>query len=111
VNIDISINRFNKNCEALADTGASNHGIFLPEEYFQEDKVDQKFFTVPVHTSDGTDHNWKAYLGTVTINGKDFLTSIVITEDKKEIILGRELLNRLISVFEGPTQKLILNTP
>ena len=108
--IDMEINNFKLKKEAYVDTGATTYGVFLPDKQLERNEINQKFFTVSITTGDGKEHFWKCYMGKIKIDKKEFLTSIVISENAKEIILGRGVLDKLVSIFDGHKKKLILKT-
>lgn len=108
VTIKLKIDDFELKKEAYADTGATTYGAYVPENYFEFNKVKQKFFSVPVTTGDGTTHFWKAYIGKIKIGNKEFDESSIVVGTQK-LILGRGILDQLISIFDGPNQKITLN--
>ena len=105
--IELELDNLEFKKEAYVDTGATTYCVFVPESYFEFEKVKQNFFSVPITTGDGTTHFWKAYTGKIKIGNKEFQSSIVVGTQK--LILGRGILDQLVSIFDGPNQKITLN--
>ena len=81
--------------------------MYIPETHFDVKRVKQKFICAEIQTGDGKKQHWKSYIGTIKINDKKFTTSVVVGTEK--IILGRGILDKLVSIFDGPNKKIILN--
>lgn len=110
IQIVLEVDDFQKNEEALADTGLSDLSIMIPKRLFDETKIKQKYATVEVETGDGVVHNWKGYIGKIKLGTKEFIGTIVVSEEGRELILGMEVLNELVSTFDGPAKKLKIYT-
>ena len=109
ISINLEIDNFKKTDEALADTGF-DLSLRMPKKEFDETKIKQKWTSCKVETGNGEVCDLKGYIGKITFGKKEFIGTIVVTEKGEELVIGMEILNELISTFDGPSQKLIIYT-
>lgn len=107
--INLEVDDFKKTDEALADTGF-DLSLRIPKREIDETKIKQKYITCEVETGDGVVHYLKGYLGKILLGKKEFIGTLVLTQEGDELVIGMEILNELISIFDGPSKKLTICT-
>lgn len=107
--IDLEVDDFKKTDEALADTGF-DLSLRIPKKVIDETKIKQKYIACKVETGDGETHFLKSYIGKIVLGKKEFIGTLVLTEKGDELVIGMEILNELISIFDGPSKKLKIYT-
>jgi predicted aspartyl protease len=85
---------------ALIDTGAD--GTLVPESYLQN-LIAYKSHTVLIHSHWGETRPVAVYVVDVEVAGHNLPAVEVVADDRgADILLGRNILNRLILLLDGP---------
>ena len=80
----------------------------IPKNKFDNTKINQKFITLEVETGDGEISYFKGYTAKIALGKKEFTGTLILTEKGEELVLGMEILNELVSNFDGPSKKLTI---
>ncbi len=103
--LELSNNSFIED-NALADTGADVHGLFIPKGYIDTSQLAENIHPDTIGFS-GKETEIEVFIGQVEIAGKFFETTIAIYPGD-EMIIGRGILDKVKSCFDGPKKRLTI---
>ena len=90
--------------DAYVDTGAEFAGLFISKSLLKD--LTEPTFVHRFTLADGTEKPFDCFLGKVKIGSKEFETIIVLMDKDITSLIGRNILDKIISNFDGPNQKL-----